>query len=205
MVDKGVAKMNILAISWDEIQSSLLALADKISASGYRPDMIVGIARGGWVVARVLSDLLEVNDLASVKISLYSGPEEKSKVPVIAQPISESPKGKRVLIADDVADSGESLMLARRHILDQGAREIRISTIHLKPWSKVTPDYYVSTTESWILYPWELRETLSHLIRIWGKEVDNPSTLRKRLIGAGIPEGIVDRYVGNSLQNGGVR
>jgi hypoxanthine phosphoribosyltransferase len=190
--------MNILTISWDDIQSDLLTLADKITASGFSPDMIVGIARGGWVVARILSDLLDVNDLASVKISFYKGVYDTAKKPLIVQPISESSKGKRVLIVDDVADSGESLILAKNHILENGARDIKIATLHLKPWSKVVPDYYIESTESWILYPWELRETLGHLIRIWSKETNDKEALRNRLLSAGIPSGIIDRYLSSS-------
>ncbi len=188
-------KMNILTVTWSDIQSHLLELSDRIDRDGYTPDMIVGIARGGWVVARLFSDLLDINDLASVKISFYKGIDDKQKKPIIVQPVSESPKGKNVLIVDDVADSGESLLLAKKHLLENGARSIRIATIHKKPWSKVVPDYYISCTESWILYPWELRETLSHLIKIWGQETQDADALRSRLVYAGIPEEVVRRYM----------
>ncbi|MDD1775757.1 MAG: phosphoribosyltransferase [Candidatus Methanomethylicus sp.] len=187
--------MNILTVTWDDVQSSLLTLADKITASGFTPDMIVGVARGGWVVARILSDLLDVSDLASVKISFYKGLYDKSRMPVIVQPVSESPKGKRVLVVDDVADSGESLLLAKSHIIENGARDLRTATLHLKPWSKIVPDYYIGNTESWILYPWELRETLGHLIRIWAKETHDQEVLKSRLLSAGIPASIIERYL----------
>ena len=187
--------MNILAVSWDDIQSSALTLANKVSESGFYPEMIVGIARGGWVVARILSDLLDVKDLASVKIEFYKGVNDKEKTPKITQPISESPKGKLVLIADDVADSGESLLLARRHIEDQGARATKMATIHLKPWSKVQPEYYVSVTDSWVMYPWEVRETLEHLIKIWREETKDLTELRARLVSTGISPILIDRYL----------
>lgn len=187
--------MKILAVTWDDIQSSLLTLADKINESDYSPEMIVGIARGGWVVGRILSDLLNVRDLASIKIEFYKSVDEKSRTPKITQPISESPKGKLVLVADDIADTGESLMLAKRHIMDQGARSIRIATIHLKPWSKIIPEYYVSSTDNWVVYPWEIRETLEHLIAIWKAEATDPSDLKQRLVSTGISEDLVERYL----------
>ncbi|MGA2573987.1 MAG: phosphoribosyltransferase [Candidatus Methanomethylicaceae archaeon] len=187
--------MKILAVTWDDIQSSLLTLADKINESDYSPEMIVGIARGGWVVGRILSDLLNVKDLASIKIEFYKGVDDKGRTPKITQPISESPKGKLVLVADDVADTGESLMLAKRHIMDQGARSLRIATIHLKPWSKIIPDYYVSTTDNWVVYPWEIRETLEHLIAIWKAETTDPSDLKQRLVSTGISADLVERYL----------
>jgi len=194
--------MNILAVTWDDIQSSALTLANKISESGFYPEMIVGIARGGWVVARILSDLLDVRDLASVKIEFYKGVNDKERTPKITQPISESPKGKLVLIADDVADSGESLLLAKRHIEDQGARVTKIATIHLKPWSKVQPEYYVSLTDSWVMYPWEVRETVEHLISIWQKETKDLTELRARLISTGISSILIDRYLNPKNQQG---
>ncbi|MDD1764431.1 MAG: phosphoribosyltransferase [Candidatus Methanomethyliaceae archaeon] len=194
--------MNILAVTWDDIQSSALTLANKISESGFYPEMIVGIARGGWVVARILSDLLDVRDLASVKIEFYKGVNDKERTPKITQPISESPKGKLVLIADDVADSGESLLLAKRHIEDQGARVTKIATIHLKPWSKVQPEYYVSLTDSWVMYPWEVRETVEHLINIWREETKDLTELRARLISTGISSILIDRYLNPKNQQG---
>jgi hypothetical protein len=187
--------MKILALTWSDIEASLLTLADKISESDYRPDMIVGIARGGWVVARILSDLLDVRDLASIKIEFYKGVDEKVKVPKITQPISDSPKGKFVLVADDVADTGESLMLAQRHLIDQGARALKVATIHYKPWSKFRPDYYFLETDDWIMYPWEIRETMDYLIKIWRDETTDPQQLKERLASTGISKSIIDRFV----------
>lgn len=187
--------MKILALTWSEIEASMLALADKITDDGFRPDMIVGVARGGWVVARILSDLLNVPHLASIKIEFYKGIDEKVKVPKITQPISASPKGKLVLIADDVADTGESLVLAKRHLLDQGARSLKVATIHYKPWSKFKPDFYYLETDDWIMYPWEIRETMDHLIKIWREETINPEQLKERLASTGISKEIINRFV----------
>lgn len=186
--------MKMLALSWDDVQSNLLALSDKIEHDGYSPDLIVGIARGGWVIARLLSDMLSVSDLATMAISFYKGIDERHDVPTITQPVSESPIGKSVLIVDDVADSGESLKLAKRHIAERGARSIRIATIHVKPQSVVIPDFYISCTDSWIIYPWEMREAISQLVRMWGRETNDAGAIRSRLISAGIPEDMVRRY-----------
>ncbi|MCX8182589.1 MAG: phosphoribosyltransferase [Candidatus Methanomethyliaceae archaeon] len=176
------------------MHSSLLTLANKISESNFTPEMIVGIARGGWVVARILSDLLNVRDLASLKIEFYKAIGEKDRKPRITQPVSESPAGKLVLIADDVADTGESLMLAKEHISSQGAKETKVATIHYKPWSKMKPDYYASLTDAWIIYPWEIRETIENLIKIWREETKDPLELRSRLASTGLPLELIDRY-----------
>ena len=65
----------------------------------------------------------------------------------------------------------------------------------MKPWSKTVPDFYIASTDSWIIYPWEMREAISNLVRIWGKEANDVGTLKARLISAGIPEDMVSRYV----------
>ncbi|MGQ9760046.1 MAG: phosphoribosyltransferase [Candidatus Methanomethylicaceae archaeon] len=186
--------MKIIALTWEDIHSSLLNIANKISESRYSPEMIVGIARGGWVVARILSDLLDVKDMASLKIEFYKGIGEKDQKPRITQPVSESPSGKVVLVADDVADTGESLILAKEHIVSHGAKETQLATIHLKPWSRVKPDYYAEITDAWIIYPWEIRETIEHLIKIWREETKDPLELRARLASIGLPLEHIDRY-----------
>jgi hypoxanthine phosphoribosyltransferase len=108
---------------------------------------------------------------------------------------SSSPKGKTVLVVGDVADTGESLMLAQRHIMDQGARALRVATIHYKPWSKFKPEYYYRETDDWIMYPWEIRETMDYLIKIWREETSDPDQLRQRLASTGISPEIIDRFV----------
>jgi hypoxanthine phosphoribosyltransferase len=86
--------MKMLAVSWEDVQSHLLALSEKIERDGYAPDMIVGVARGGWVAARLLSDMLGVSDLATMKIAFYKGIDETEKRPTITQPVSESPRAR---------------------------------------------------------------------------------------------------------------
>ncbi|MEM1753752.1 MAG: phosphoribosyltransferase family protein, partial [Candidatus Methanomethylicaceae archaeon] len=94
--------MKIITLNWRDIQFLTLNLAHKIIESNFIPDIIVGVARGGWVTARLLSDLLNVKNLASMKIEFYKSIGKRNGKPVITQPISESPYGKSVLIVDDV-------------------------------------------------------------------------------------------------------
>jgi hypothetical protein len=187
--------MNIYVVTWEEIQSSLHKLASKIGDSRYEPEIIVGIARGGWVVARILSDLLGVKDVASLKIKFYKGLDDRERRPTITQPISESPEGKNILMVDDVVDTGESIIVARKHVMDHGAKVVKVATIHMKPWSKIIPDYYVSCTEDWVMYPWEVRETLERLGAICqGGQVDLED-LKNRVASTGISPQLIERYL----------
>ncbi|MEM2557524.1 MAG: phosphoribosyltransferase family protein, partial [Candidatus Bathyarchaeia archaeon] len=92
--------------SWDEIYEMLLILADMIRRDKFRPEIIVGISRGGWPPARVMSDLLGDIELANIRVEFYRGVAETKSEPVITQPLSTHVRGKEVLIMDDVADTG---------------------------------------------------------------------------------------------------
>jgi hypothetical protein len=80
-------------------------------------------------------------------------------------------KGKRILLVDDVADSGASLTVAKKYLRKLGASEIRIATLHYKPASAIKPGYFAETTEAWVNYPWEREETKKEL-----KKIKNNST-----------------------------
>ncbi|MEM2226299.1 MAG: phosphoribosyltransferase [Candidatus Bathyarchaeia archaeon] len=155
--------MGFLVLSWDEVYDLCIRLADKIRGSGFSPDVIVGIARGGWIPARVLSDLLDNPNVMNMRIQFYIDIGKTDKKPTIVQPLDESIRGKAILIVDDVADTGSSLRVAIEHAKGLGAREVRAATLHYKPTSSIVPDYYVEETSDWIVYPHERREFISKM------------------------------------------
>lgn len=180
---------------WDLIYQLLVKIADKIKKSGFNPEIIVGVARGGWPPARVLSDLLENPNLANVKAEFYLDIYKTIEKPRITQPISTSVKGKGVLVVDDVADSGKSLKLVREHLLREGASEVRICTLYYKPWSIVTPDYYMKKTEAWVIFPWERRESVRKIgqkLRAEGKSLEE---IEAELIKIGLAPPLVKKFV----------
>jgi hypothetical protein len=154
-----------LAPTWDDIYDMLLSLATRINESRFHPDLIVGVSRGGWVPGRVLSDMLANAHTANVKIEFYVGIGKTTTRPIVTQPISEEIAHKRILVVDDVADTGESLLVALEHVRGCGAGEIRTVTIYHKPHSKFKPDFFAQTTSQWIIFPWERLEATLHLKR----------------------------------------
>jgi len=145
-------------VSWEMIEDYCKELASKIKASGFKPDWIVGIARGGWVPARLLSDYLENPNIASMRVEFYAAPGETLKEPIISQEISVDVRGQSVLVVDDVSDSGGSLLKVVEHLKAKGASDVRVATLHIKPGTKFKPDYFVSETGNWLLYAWEKHE-----------------------------------------------
>jgi len=176
--------------SWDEIYEMLLSLADKIRRDNFNPDLIVGVCRGGWPPARVMSDLLGNPKLANVSVEFYVDVAETKSKPILTQPITIPVEGKRILILDDVADTGKTLKLVRDHLLDKGAGEVKIATIYYKPWSIITPDYYERETKRWIVFPWERKETVRNLMKKHKVE-----EVRRRLIRGGMDPDLLDRFI----------
>jgi hypoxanthine phosphoribosyltransferase len=180
--------------TWNQIYEMLLSQAEKIRKSGFKPNITIAISRGGWLPARVLSDLLETS-LANVSVEFYLGVAETKNEPVLTQGVSAVVTDKKVLIADDVADTGKSLKLVKEHILQQGAKEARIATIYYKPWSVVKPDYYELETRLWIVFPWEMKETIRKIVE---KRRDKDAPIEKetaKLVKAGLPKQLAERFL----------
>lgn len=175
-------KVEYIAPSWDEVYDLQLKLAKKIIDENYRPDSIVGIARGGLIVARILSDLLDIRELGNIRVEFYEDVLLTRGRPCITQEISMEVRGKKVLLCDDVADTGKSLKVAADYLRSKGVSELKISTLHLKPKSIVRPNYYVSETDAWIIYPWEIFETIKSIARKLEKEGKSSEEIKKELV-----------------------
>ena len=180
--------------TWNQIYNILLSQAKKIRQSGFKPDIVIGITKGGWIPARVLSDLLEIPNLATVRVEFYLGVAEAKKEPVLTQGVSVGVTGKKVLIVDDVADTGKSLKLAREHVLQQGAVEIRTATVYRKPWSVIKPDYSETETSLWVVFPWETKETIRKIVE---KHADKNAIDMEtaKLVKAGLPKQLAERFL----------
>jgi len=181
--------------TWEEIYELLLNLANKIRKGGFKPDVIVGVSRGGWAPARIMSDLLENPELANVKAEFYLGVAETKGEPVITQPVSTSVQGKKVLVVDDVADTGKSLRLVRLHLMEKGATEVKIATLYYKPWSILAPDYYERKTSSWIIFPWERKETVRKVIERYKRQGKSVEEAKQKLVASGMDRRLVERFL----------
>ncbi len=157
--------MEYLRLTWEEIEKHCEALYRRIKQSGFKPEVIVGIARGGWVPARIFSDLLDVDELLTMRIKFYTSIDQRAKKPRIVYPLPLNLRGKRILLVDDIADTGESLELAQSHLRENEAGEILTVTIVKKPRSKIIPDFYSLETSVWVVFPWEVSETFRQIIK----------------------------------------
>ncbi len=136
-------------------------LAAKVRRSRFKPSVLIGVSRGGLVPVRILSDHLGIHNLGLMRVEFYTRPGQTAKKPRITQPVNVQVRGQRVLLVDDISDSGKSLTAAIEHLRKRGAKEVRVATIHHRATSLVEPHFFVKTAppDTWINYPWEHRET----------------------------------------------
>jgi hypothetical protein len=150
-------------ISFNEVLRLSKTLARKIKASGYMPDLIVAIGRGGYVPGRLVSDFLLFSDLTSMKIEHYTRAADMLEETKIKFPIPENIAGKKILIVDDVTDTGETLKLAVDYVLSLNTTNVRTAVLQHKTCSAFTPDFYAQKILKWrwIIYPWARYEDLA--------------------------------------------
>ena len=156
-----IPTLEILVLSWDEIYSLLYELSRRIKHE-YCPEIVIGVARGGLIPARIIADLLDVPTLGSIGVRFYEDISQRLRNPIIIQPLNISVANKRVLLIDDIVDTGESLTLVASEVKTK-AGDLKTATIYRKPLTCFTPDYSAQETDVWVVFPWELRETIKKI------------------------------------------
>lgn len=151
-------------VNWEKLHSLVAKLALAVNRD-YIPQVVVGALRGGYVVARILSDFLGVEELAVLGVKFYKGVGERGEKPVITVPVVHDVKDKAVLVVDDVADTGRTLETAVADLRLRGARSVKTAVLFLKPRSIVIPDFYVEVTDSWVVFPWEVCYFAREMVR----------------------------------------
>jgi hypoxanthine phosphoribosyltransferase len=149
-------------MSWAQLGEASRELARAIVDDGYEPDLILGIARGGLLVAGALSYAIGVKNTFTMNVEFYTGVDERLPVPMILPPVPAlvDLQDARMLIADDVADTGQTLALVQGFCAGQ-VGEVRTAVLYEKPRSIVTCDYVWRRTELWIDFPWSEEPPLS--------------------------------------------
>ncbi|TFH15670.1 phosphoribosyltransferase [Candidatus Bathyarchaeota archaeon] len=188
-------ELKFLYLTWDEVQRLSEKTADMIKEDGFKPDIMIAVSRGGFDPARIISDQMGIRKLASLQIIYYSSVNEKRDKPEILFPLNAQIEGLKVLVVDDVSDSGHSLLAVKRYVEEKGASEVKIATLHHKPWSEYKPDFYAEEVDKWILYPWEPNESINDLVQMLTGKGLNGSEIKKKLKEIGYTEHELRRYL----------
>jgi hypoxanthine phosphoribosyltransferase len=192
---KTVANLKFLFLTWDDVQRLSEKVSDLIKDSGYEADIMIAISRGGFDPARIMSDQLNIRKLASLQIIYYTGLNTRMDEPEVLFPLNAQIEGLKVLVVDDVSDSGNSLILVKKYIEEKGASEVKLATLHHKPWSKFMPDFYAEEVDKWIIYPWEPRESVSDLVNMLAEAGMEKNMIPGRLKEIGFSDQQIKRYL----------
>ena len=158
-----VGGVKVRFISWAEGITLSETLARRVQESGYRPDVIVAVSRGGLVPARIISDVLGVDDVVAISVKYWGLAQRRAERPILYHGVEPGViRDRKVLVVDEVADTGHTLTLAKNLLDLIGAAEVKTAVLHLKTTSRFTPDYYAEKIEEWvwISYPWSRYEDL---------------------------------------------
>jgi uncharacterized protein len=142
-------------MTWEDLGIAARALASRIHEDGYRPDMILSIARGGLLVGAALGYALDVKNTYTMNVEFYTGVDERLEMPMILPPVPEFVDlgEARVLVADDVADTGQTLALVK-DFCGGKVGAVRAAVLYEKPRSIVRCEYVWRRTDRWIVFPW---------------------------------------------------
>ncbi|QTE30528.1 phosphoribosyltransferase [Pengzhenrongella sicca] len=142
-------------LGWDEFGAAARELARAVLASGFVPDVVVAIARGGLLPGGAIAYALGTKAVGTLNVEFYTGIDERLADPVVLAPLLDTAglAGLRCLVVDDVADTGETLALVQRLVAVHCA-QVRTAVLYAKPHSIVAPDFVWRRTARWITFPW---------------------------------------------------
>lgn len=166
-------------LSWSDFYQDCLLLGEKILKAGIKFDRLIAISRGGLVPARILSDFLQL-PISNIVVSSYTNLKQL-KEPEILEVAKINLKNQTILIVDEVSDTGKTFHRALKYFKNQPIKKIYTASPYVKPKSNFIPDFYVKVIDSWIVFPYDLRETYEAFLK---NEKNHEKTIKKlKLIG----------------------
>lgn len=152
-------------LTWDLCGKAARELATQVADSGWRPDLIICLARGGLIPGGSLAYALDIKTIGSINVEFYTGEGTTLPEPLLQPPFLSMSQdlGRRALVVDDVADSGKTLemivdLLSNRGMIDASGQvvrfDVRTAVLYHKPRSVIRPDYSWRSTSKWISFPW---------------------------------------------------
>jgi len=139
-----------IKVSYEDLQKRCITLADQIVHSGFKPDIVVSITRGGLLSAYFLADLIGVKSIEMVNIESKQWWREIQDMTKIIKDFSQF----KVLIVDDLIDSWNTITyIFSNYKFDRP--NTKIAVIYLKEWAKIQADFFVEKiTDEWIIFPY---------------------------------------------------
>ena len=169
-------------VSWQTIYRLSRELARLVKTSGFRPEIVIAIGRGGYIPARLVCDFLHLDRLTGIKVEHYFATHKKIEV-VIRYPLNIDVRDLDVLVVDDVNDSGDTLAAVLRYLEGFAPRRARTAVLHEKAVTNFPADFVAKrmSTWRWIVYPWACIEDVTAFVRALQPPPRSADEARQRL------------------------
>ncbi len=163
-------KFSCIMVDWNNVYDLCRDVSKEMKDARFKPEVIIGVARGGWYLARVLCDFFLLKDLFSLKMEHWGITATITGAAEMKYGLDDAARNKlrakRVLIADDLTDTGDSLKLVVEYVKSLGAKDVKTATLHHKTSSSFVPDFYGELIKEWrwVIYPWSIHEDVMELV-----------------------------------------
>ncbi len=171
--------MDFLSLRWQDLEEKTYLLSQKIQKSGQKLDLIVAVARGGLTIAQLLTDFLQL-PITSFTVTSYRDLQQQS-IPKITFKIGNQLHNQKILLVDDISDTGKTFERGLAYLKELGAAKIITASLLIKPWTTFIPDYYVDKADQWVIFPYEIRETTQALFSKFRQEGKSDAEIKQLL------------------------
>lgn len=178
-------------VSWKNLHTSSFKLAQKIKRSGKKLDLIVAIARGGMTIAQILSDFLTL-PVATFTVSSYKDMKQNN-LSDISFHVGARLDNKNVLLVDDISDTGKTFIRGTKYLQELGAGSITTASLFIKPHTKFMPDFYAEDIDRWVVFPFDMKETIDAITNKMQKEGKTKEQTIAKIKQIGIPKEFINK------------
>lgn len=187
-----MSEIKFYYLSWEKLHQLCFALLKKIEKRKLQFDRIICIARGGMVVARIFSDFLDL-PISNFTIVSYIRVGRSSK-PKVIEPLGVEIKNEKILLVDEIIDHGVTLKKAIAYLQRFRPKKIISLAPIIKPWATIEPDFWQLKISKWVIFPYEIRETIEDMIKLWQKDGLSKEKIKEKLIKIGLPQKKIDYF-----------
>lgn len=157
--------MKFIKISWEQYEQDCIALAKKVSQSKVGINRMVVISRGGLVIGRIFSDLLNL-PISHITISSYSDLKKKKDIRITEVP-KKTFTDEKLLLLDEISDSGKTFERARSYFKKFPNCKTLTACLYIKPITKPLPDFWQEKYDGWVIFPYEVKETYDAFVKMF--------------------------------------
>lgn len=173
-------------VTWDDLDSLTQTLAHEVQKTEQHFDRIIAVANGGLTMARHFGDRLGMKKISLLQTAFYADINQQEKEPQVLQPLAVDVTGEALLVFEDIVDTGTTIEFIRPLLLDQyEAKSVSVASLVSKSWASTQPDFVAAQLDTWIIYPYEIRESIQSLGKKWKKAGHNDAEISKRLLEVG--------------------